>query len=524
MTPWHRRGAWIVAILLLGLALALLDGQGSLLRGWLAYSLLASLGVGSLSGFQRLLRLGAPAGRAALAAFLVRLAVGVLLTMLLPLLGYHDENAAASQAGYFYNDAYFRDRQAWKLANSGRPLMDAFSEGTSVDQYGSMLFLSAGVYRGLSPDAHRQMAILVLTAAAGAWGVLFVWKAAQEWFGGGVARPAGWIFALYPEAVLLGASQMREGFVLSGVAMALWGVIQLRLEGRDGQRQAWWAWFAAGILLLLVFHPPSALAALVVLLGVWLLDPAGKRISARQLALFAGILVVAVLAVSAVWERLPSLQGQSRASLLSTWLQHNFNFQAYQSVRASGWLQKLIDEAGEGWKPVILILYGVAQPVLPAAIFEPAPPIWMAINTLRGLGWYALAPFLVYAVFAALRASPGERKGQTIWLSLAAWAWILLSSANAGGDLWDNPRYRAIFLAFQALLAAWAWGWASAHRDVWLRRWLTVEAVFVLFFFEWYASRYTRLFGRLFFWEMIAAILILSALILLGGWIRDRKR
>ncbi len=93
-----------------------------------------------------------------------------------------------------------------------------------------------------------------------------------------------------------------------------------------------------------------------------------------------------------------------------------------------------------------------------------------------------------------------------------------------GGDLWDNPRYRAIFLAFQALLAAWAWGWAFVHRDVWLRRWLMIEAVFVLFFLQWYASRYTRLFSRLHFWEMVAVILLFSGLILLLGWARDRKK
>ena len=51
-----------------------------------------------------------------------------------------------------------------------------------------------------------------------------------------------------------------------------------------------------------------------------------------------------------------------------------------------------------------------------------------------------------------------------------------------------------------------------------------MEAVFVLFFMEWYASRYTRLFSRLHFWEMVAAILALSAVILLVGWLRDRRK
>jgi hypothetical protein len=81
-----------------------------------------------------------------------------------------------------------------------------------------------------------------------------------------------------------------------------------------------------------------------------------------------------------------------------------------------------------------------------------------------------------------------------------------------------------IFLAFQALLAAWAWGWAAVHSDAWLQRWIFVESIFVLFFLQWYASRYTRLFSRLHFWEMIAVILLLSALILLVGWVRDKRK
>jgi hypothetical protein len=538
-----RLAAWLAFSLLLGLGLAVLDGQGSrlngsLLRGWLAYSLLIGLGTGGLFLFRRLLGLDARAGKAALAAFLARLLVGAALTLLLPVLGYQDENATASQAGYFYQDAFGRDRRAWNLALEGEPLSVAFDAERSKDQYGTLLFLSMAVYRYLSPDAHRKMLVLVLTAAAGALGTLFVWKAAREWFGEGVARPAGWIFALYPEAIVLGASQMREGFVLSGVAMAFWGLIQARREegrglaGQGGQGQASrrllslhrWGWFGGGILMLLVFHPPTALIALIVLLGLWFLDPFHRRFSVRQVVMFAGALLLAVLLIYAVWSRLPSLRGSSPAGFFVTWLQNNFNYQSYRLERASGRMQQLIDEAGEAWWPAIVAAYGVAQPVLPGTLFEPAPTIWKVVNILRSLGWYALAPFLVYAVFAALRASPGERRAQMLWLSLATWVWILLSALNAGGDLWDNPRYRVVFLAFQALLAAWAWGWAFVHRDAWLRRLLWTEAIFVLFFMQWYASRYTRIFSRLPFWEMVAAILALSALIMGIGWVRDRRK
>ena len=519
---------WLLAIPAGGALLAGLDSLGNWLQAWLAYTVLLSLAVALLLGAW------AASGRSkeylapAITAFILRLAVGAALLLMLPVYGY--ANSAEHQAGYMFTDAYNRDNQAWELATSPDPLSDAFTGGYSGDQYGGLLALSAAVYRYISPAAHHPLLIVILGAAAAACGTLLLGKASQAWFGPAVGAAAAWIFALYPESVLLGSSQMREPFVLSAVAMTFYGLARLR-KGR--QAAAWWpplAWLVAAGLLLFLIQPLAAFIAIGVLLGAWLLDPLALLASRRghvhvSAVLLAGLLVVALLVAGAILANLPSLQGSGPLGVLFTWLQNNFLFQSYLTERASGMFQKLLDSAGEQWRWLIVMVYGIAQPVLPSVVGDPdAAAIMRVIGFLRAAGWYALAPFLVYGLTGALRAKEDARRLQLIWLSLAGWAWIIIAALNAGGDQWDNPRYRAILLAWQALLAAWAWSWARQRRDAWLYRWLAVEAVFVGMFTEWYASRYFPGLPHLDIWIMIAATLVITALILGGGWLWDRRR
>ena len=100
---------------------------------------------------------------------------------------------------------------------------------------------------------------------------------------------------------------------------------------------------------------------------------------------------------------------------------------------------------------------------------------------------------------------------------------MLGAALIAGGDQWDNPRYRTWLLPWAALLAGWAWMRSRIHHDPWLRRILLVEGLFVLLFTEWYLSRYFPIFRRLNFWVMVGVIVAGSALILVGGWLRDRR-
>jgi peptidoglycan/LPS O-acetylase OafA/YrhL len=110
-----------------------------------------------------------------------------------------------------------------------------------------------------------------------------------------------------------------------------------------------------------------------------------------------------------------------------------------------------------------------------------------------------------------------------LWLWLTVWVWIVLSSARAGGDQWDNPRYRVILLMFQAALAAYSLLWARQRRDRWLGRILAVEGVFLVLFGYWYFSRYANT-GLITFniFIVFAAIAVISLGILIGGWLRDK--
>ena len=104
---------------------------------------------------------------------------------------------------------------------------------------------------------------------------------------------------------------------------------------------------------------------------------------------------------------------------------------------------------------------------------------------------------------------------------------VLVSTAPAvsGGDQWDNPRYRAIFLLWQALLAAYAWGWWRRTHNVWQGRVLAVEGEFLLFFGYWYIARYTHWkAGQVHIFVIFALIAVVGVVIFVGGWLWDRRK
>jgi hypothetical protein len=101
---------------------------------------------------------------------------------------------------------------------------------------------------------------------------------------------------------------------------------------------------------------------------------------------------------------------------------------------------------------------------------------------------------------------------------------MILSAVRAGADQWDNPRYRIIFLFLQVALAGFAWAHQRAQRDPWLGRIFVVEGIFLVFFGEWYASRYLGSFGKLPFGWMVLCIAFLSAVVIVGGWWVDRRK
>src|ERR1051325_10055178 len=195
---------------------------GNWLHGFLSFSFLFLLSFVLLKSIYRWSDGGKTLSYIIALAFFLRLIVGVTLHLGLPVFGHDEED---DRAGYVFTDAHNRDNQAWQLAISEHSLIDAFSEKYASDQYGGLLAFNAFIYRYLSPDAQRPLMLILFSAFFAALGVPFLWKAVSLVFGERVAWTSTWIFALYPESVLLGASAMREPYLLTFSAFALWGFV-----------------------------------------------------------------------------------------------------------------------------------------------------------------------------------------------------------------------------------------------------------------------------------------------------------
>jgi hypothetical protein len=507
---------WIVpASLGLGALLAWLDG-GVWWIGVLACSFLSILGLSALAALWRAAGSSRTLGLLLLLALLLRLGLGVALSYLLPAAGYPTD---VQQAGYAFKDAFTRDTQAWELASAARPLWAAFDKSYSTDQYGGLLAVSALAYRCLSPDFHRPWLVILLAALTAAIGAALAWRAARQLWGEPTAFFAAWIMALYPESLLLGSSQMREPFLITFIAMAFWGLVDWQ---HNRQRRAW-AWMAGGLAGLLLFSPGVAVFAILTL-GGWLWFRGGhRRLSWRAMLIGAGILLAAFLLL---WFGLArgSFAGASPLEVVANWLQTSTKWDIYLLERSSGRVQALFKEMPEAFQLPFVTGYGLAQPVLPAAVFDESIWVWRIIGILRAAGWYALAPLLLYSLLAIWKSPTSSGRNEWLWLWLMAWVWIILSAMRAGGDQWDNPRYRAIFLLWQAALAAKGWSWQRQARSPWFGRILAIEGVFLLFFTEWYISRTYQIIGRLSFWGMVMAITVIGFIILAGGWAWDRWR
>jgi hypothetical protein len=511
----------IVACLLLGAFLSSLDGAGIWVRGWFAYSSLSILSLGALIFIRRLT--GAyPASKIAFSAFGLRLVVGIGLFFLLPVLGYPGNQA--SESGYIFYDAHMRDIDAWNLAGSDSPLITAFEGVYQGDQYGGLLALSAFVYRYLSPDAHRPLLVIFFSSTAGALGVFFLWKATNEWFGPFVAGVAACLLAVYPDSVLLGSSHMREGFVISAVAVTFYSLTVMRHD-----KYIWLAWLGAAIAILLIVQPPVAVFALFIFAGAWYFDPLRmpfKRHSLLFLGLFTGLIFLSTFFVITAWQNLPTLTDLHPAQVIITWLQINFGYQVEQTEMASDWVRRMVTDIGSQWRVPFMIAYGFTRPLLPAALVDKASvlPLWRVINILRAVGWFTLAPLLLYWTITLFRFPLRDRRKQFIWITAIVWIWILVSIANAGADQWDNPRYRTILLAWQVVLAALAIWSARIRKDSWLIRLLIVEGIFVFIFSLWYLGRNYLPFFNVDIWIYAVIVTVLSLAVVIWGFMVDRAK
>jgi len=430
--------------------------------------------------------------------FLLRLGIGVLLFITLPALGYDED---PTNAGYLYLDAYRRDSDAWQLAQSGAPLASAFQAEFTTDQYGGLLSLSALVYRVFSPDAHRPLLILILTAFASALGLPFLWQVVRKRWGEKIANLAAWIYALYPESLILGASQMREPMLIGLTALAAWGV---------GKWQDSRKWSLAALALsfaCMLFLSYKAAGAVLAAMAVWFwlenIQPkAGKGVR------IAGYIILAALILAGVF-------------FSWSWLMDSSKYDIYLMESSSGRIQWEVELVGEKYRAPFLIGYGVAQPVLPAAIMYPGIPINRAISIFRALGWYLLVPLLITAFLLVWKETSRENRRLLLYLLAVSVVWTLVSSVRAGGDQWDNPRYRSIFLIWMLIPAAWAYLATLARRSPWLWRLLALEVVYIAFFIQWYLSRYYVDLHRMNFWPMVRLLGIIGFAIIFGGLLYD---
>jgi hypothetical protein len=514
----------ISSSLLLGAGLSAIQ-PGNFLLGWLLFSFLFLLSFYVLrfasSWATNIQRSTFNLQLIIILAFLLRLALGVTLYLGLPVGGYPNPQ---SQAGYIFFDSFRRDAQAWELAQSDAPILSAFNKDFYSDQYGGLLAFDAAAYRTLSPDGHRPLLPVFFGALTAALGLAFLWKAAARQWDERIALAAAWIYALFPESILLGSAQMREPFLMAFTAMALWGFVSrnARSDFKSDQSKSernGWLWLALGFAGMLLVSPAIALLMLVILAGWgWVGRERGRvswiALAAAGLVFFAGLYLLA-------WglERGQPF-GSSPVGIVLNWSREAVKWDIYQLVRGSGWVQKLFNHMPESLHPLFVMVYGITQPVLPATLIEPTTPLIRALMIFRALGWYALVPLLFYAPFAAFRTSRGPARRLWLWLIAVTWLWIIVAALRGGADQWDNPRYRTILIVIQSFVAGFAW----VNRDRWLVRWLAVEGVFLVVFTQWYVSRYYLLGGQLPFGVMIALIVVIAALILVGGWWWDRRK
>lgn len=541
---------WILPLALgLGAVLSLLQ-PGDWLIGWLGFSLLFLLSLLLLTSATRWAGgsdgLDTPLEKQSglldhrriliwivALAFGLRLGGGIATYLLLPLNGYEDED---DRAGYIFTDAHRRDAQAWDLANSHLPIFDAFSKTYAYDQYGGLLAFSALIYRYLSPDAHRPLMLVLLSAFIAALGLPFLWKAAVQQWGEKIADVSCWIYALYPESILLGGSAMREPYLMTFSALTLWGFVNwpqigaqeqtpppLNSKLLDSKPQAL-IWFGLGIVGMLLVSPAVAMATLVIFAGWIYFTSERGRIPWWAVAGMVIVFIAGLFLLSSALDRQGNLRGETPIGIINNFLRGAVSWDVYQLERGSGRVQLIFNQFPDWLHLPFVVIYGVLQPIVIPAFIEPTTLIWRAIAILRAIGWWTLLPVLIFSSVAAAGQGSDKNGKLWIWITVISWAWILFAALRGGGDQWDNPRYRAILFLWQALLAAYAWVSWRESKNPWFKRILLMEGVLLGFFGEWYADRYFQIGGKMSFGPMVALIVGLWLVIIIVGWRQDRRR
>lgn len=439
----------------------------------------------------------------AAAAFLVRLAVGIGLYLSLPDFGYDTD---VQNAGYSYSDAFIRDQGSYSKAFPEKAANVDLSETFIADQYGGLSMISVAVYRLFSADVHRPLLMVCFSAFTFGLAVLFSWKAIQLEWGSKVALIAVIGLAAYPEGIILGSSQMREPILIALASISFWAVVSFK----QGVRQIGvYLLFGIATLLGCWVSIPAGLVILMVEVGYLLLDWITRENDKKHKQLKSGMFVLfLIVSISMGW----------------AWLKNTLYYDAYLTETESGMVAYIVEIIGTRWRIPFVLLYGLIQPVLPAALVYQSLPIWKGIAIFRAVGWYLVMPFLLYGVGAIWKDARKKQNLGLLWLTLLMLVWVVVSSARAGGDQWDNPRYRAIFLPWLVLIVGWVWQHLRQNRADWFWRIVLLESVFVLMFTNWYLN---RIFGAgipIPIHILLIIYCILVVIVIITGVIWDHRR
>jgi hypothetical protein len=457
-------------------------------------------------------------------AFIFRFGGGVATYLTLPIYGYADDEE--QKAGFTYTDAYRRDTQAWELSQSNQPILNAFNEKFAYDQYGGLLAFSAFIYRYLSPDEHRVLLLVLISALMGTLAIPFLYKSANLLWDEKIASASTFILALYPENILLAGSAMREPYLLAFSAFALWGFCGVhRLADVQSNNKLFDStfWLVVGIAGMLLVSPSIALVTLIILAGWYYFDSGRGQVSWWMILIIIIIFLIGLFILSSALTR-GNLTGDSPLAVINNFIRESLKWNVFKIERGSGWVQKLFEEMPAWLQLPFVMVYGFLQPVLPAILIYPTTIVWKIIGILRSVGWYALIPLMILSPLAGAGIGQEKKRKVILWLSFIVWAWILFTALRGGGDQWDNPRYRSILFLWQALLAGHVWVWWRETKNAWLPRVLLMELILILVFGNWYLERYIYIGFELSFQQMVVIIFGAWVLILAWGIWRDRPQ
>ena len=443
-------------------------------------------------------------------AFALRLAFGLATVNLLPTYGHPDERR--EELGFLFDDAWRRDEEAWAVANEEElSFSETLTREYKNDQYGALAVMSMWLYKYISPDARRYTLIMLVGAFFSALGLPFLWRALNDRWGRRICLIGCWICAAYPDSIFFSGAPMREPFLVGILCAAFWALSVMREHKLRSV-------IILGICVLAGL-PFSSMVAVVLAAASAAWFWAETLIPRSKAWLWGGIILCVIGILGAAALALPSFR---------EWIM----FDIVTTETRSGWVERVVGEIGGQFRSVFVAVYGLTQPVLPAILVYPTAPAcdlahgpcttiyWKVAGIYRAAGWYILVPFLFYAIFSTVRIKEKNERGLMVVNAVFVLVWMFISSLRAGGDQFDNPRYRMIFLPWLAFMAAWGIDFALKLRDWWLIRWIAIELIFLGFFTQWYVSRYgADIIRRFPFWKTVIYICVCSAAVFATGLI-----